>query len=98
MPSRVFEETHKQYLRDPEIAAAYLNDALESKDPKIIFVAILDVVAVQEKKINFDKEDISKIVFSEEVSKLINFSSFILGNLGLQLHVVSQQSQQGSIN
>ena len=43
-----YRETHNKHLRDPEIAAEYINQALVSDDVAVILMAIRNVVDAQE--------------------------------------------------
>ncbi|NQZ09040.1 MAG: hypothetical protein HRT35_17935 [Algicola sp.] len=43
--SRSFDETRKALLQDPEMAALYLEEALESEDIELIKIALRDVAA-----------------------------------------------------
>lgn len=40
--------THNEHLRDPEIAAEYLSDALEDGDAPVILMALCNIAEAQE--------------------------------------------------
>ncbi len=40
--------THSEHLRDPEVAAEYLNAALEDSDATVILMALRNIVEAQE--------------------------------------------------
>ena len=46
--SRTVRSTHNHYLRDPEISAEYLNEALEDSDPSVILMAVRNIAEAQE--------------------------------------------------
>jgi len=48
MSSRNVREVHGKHLRDPEVAAEYINQALASDDIAVILMAIRNVVDAQE--------------------------------------------------
>jgi DNA-binding phage protein len=48
MGSKNVRETHNKHLRDPEVAAEYINQALASDDVSVILMAIRNVVDAQE--------------------------------------------------
>jgi DNA-binding phage protein len=47
-------DTHNKHLRDPNVAAQYLNEALEENDPAVILMALRNIAAAQQDKIGRD--------------------------------------------
>ena len=47
MPRNV-RTTHNEHLRDPQVAAEYLNLALQEDDPGIVLMALLNIAEAQE--------------------------------------------------
>ena len=45
--TRNVRETHSKYLRDPEFAAKYLNEALEEGNPAVIRMALVNIAEAQ---------------------------------------------------
>ncbi|MCY3973507.1 MAG: hypothetical protein OXF42_02175 [Candidatus Dadabacteria bacterium] len=45
--ARDVSETHNKYLRDPNFAARYLNDAIEEGDATDILIAIRSIAEAQ---------------------------------------------------
>lgn len=94
MLERSIRQTHNKYLRDPESAANYINDALESNDPSIILMAIRNVVDAQTEgmaslaeKTKLGRESMYKTLSPNGNPKLATFSA-VLSSLGFKLQVV----------
>lgn len=47
MVTRNVRQTHAEALRDQDVAAEYLNDALESNDPAIVLMALRNIAEAQ---------------------------------------------------
>lgn len=91
--TRNVRETHKEHLRDPEVAAAYLSEALEDGDPAVILMALRNVAEAQEDGIsglacrsNLGRESMYKMLSESGNPKLSSFTKVIQG-LGLALRV-----------
>ncbi len=93
MASRSVRQTHSEQLRNPEVAAEYMNQALLSEDPEIILMAIRNVVDAQEggiaslaEKSNLGRESMYKMLSPKGNPKLSTLTSLLHG-LGLHLQV-----------
>ncbi len=96
MPSRNVRSIHNQHLRDPEVAAEYMNDALESNDPAVVLMALRNIVDAQEEgiaglaeKTKLGRESMYKMLSPKGNPKLATFSSVLQG-LGFQLRVIPE--------
>lgn len=47
--ARNVKHTHAEYLRDPEVAAEYLSQALEDGDGEVVLMALRNVAEAQGK-------------------------------------------------
>lgn len=102
MASRNVRNTHNKHLRDPEIAAEYINEAFVTNDPAIILMAIRNVVEAQEmgmsglaEKARLGRESMYKMLSSKGNPKLNTFSS-VLDGLGFQLSVTPKNINQNT--
>lgn len=93
MGSRNVRETHNEHLRNPEIAAEYINQALESDDITVMLMAIRNVVDAQEggisgvaKKSELGRESMYKMLSPTGNPKLSTLNALFHG-LGLKLEV-----------
>jgi probable addiction module antidote protein len=91
--ARQIKDTHSEQLRDPEIAAQYLNAALEDGDSAVILMALRQVAEAQENGISglaarasLGRESMYKILSSKGNPKLSSFTK-IIESLGLHLRV-----------
>ncbi|MET0116021.1 MAG: addiction module antidote protein [Sedimenticola sp.] len=91
--ARNVRSTHNQHLRDPEVAAEYLNEALEDADPAVILMALRNIAEAQEGGITelanrseLGRESMYKMLSSTGNPKLSSFAKLIHG-LGLKLRV-----------
>lgn len=91
--ARQIKDTHSEQLRDPEIAAQYLNAALEDGDSAVILMALRQVAEAQENGISglaarasLGRESLYKILSSKGNPKLSSFTK-IIESLGLHLKV-----------
>ncbi len=91
--ARNVRTTHNEHLRDPEIAAEYLNEALEDGDPAVILMALRNLAEAQVDGItglavrsDLGRESLYKMLSSGGNPKLSNFTKVIHG-LGLKLKV-----------
>ena len=85
--------THNKQLRDPEIAAQYINAALEDGDAAVILMALRQVADAQADGISglaarasLGRESMYKILSSKGNPKLSSFTK-IIESLGLHLKV-----------
>ncbi len=91
--TRNVRTTHSQHLRDPEVAAEYLNEALEDGDAAVILMALRNIAEAQEGGITelaarseLGRESMYKMLSSTGNPKLSSFTKVIHG-LGLKLRV-----------
>jgi probable addiction module antidote protein len=91
--ARPVRETHNEQLRDPEMAAQYLNAALEDGNSAVILMALRQVADAQENGVSglaarasLGRESMYKILSSKGNPKLSSFTK-IIESLGLHLKV-----------
>lgn len=96
MSSRNVREVHNKHLRDPEVAAEYINQALAYDDVSVILMAIRNVVDAQEGGISavaerseLGRESMYKMLSSSGNPKLSTLNSLFHG-LGLKLEVTPE--------
>ena len=96
MGSRNVRETHNKHLRDPEVAAEYINQALASDDVSVILMAIRNVVDAQEggiagvaEKSELGRESMYKMLSPRGNPKLSSLNALFHG-LGLKLEVTPE--------
>jgi probable addiction module antidote protein len=85
--------THNEHLRDPEIAAGYLSEALEHGDAAVILMALRNIAEAQEDGISglaqrshLGRESMYKMLSASGNPKLSSFTKVVHG-LGLKLKV-----------
>ncbi len=85
--------THSEYLRDSEVAAEYLNEALGDGDPSVVLMALRNIAEAQEGGIaglaaraHLGRESMYKMLSGAGNPKLSSFTKVIDG-LGLHLKV-----------
>ena len=85
--------THREHLRDPEVAAEYLNEALEEANLAVVLMALRNIAEAQEGGIaglaarsHLGRESMYKMLSEEGNPKLSSFTKVIQG-LGLHLKV-----------
>jgi len=88
-------ETHNKHLQDAEVAAEYINQALESDDPKVILMAMRNIAEAQKDGItglsnrsHLGRESLYKMLSQDGNPKLTSFTLLMKG-LGLKLKVES---------
>lgn len=93
MGSRNIRKTHNKYLKNPKIAAEYINEALETNDTSVILMAIRNVVDAQEGGISgvaeramLGRESMYKMLSSKGNPKLSTLNNLFHG-LGLKIEV-----------
>nr|VFK46947.1 MAG: probable addiction module antidote protein [Candidatus Kentron sp. TC]VFK51084.1 MAG: probable addiction module antidote protein [Candidatus Kentron sp. TC]VFK62095.1 MAG: probable addiction module antidote protein [Candidatus Kentron sp. TC] len=93
--ARNVRATHNEQLRDPEIVAEYLSEALKDGDSAVILMALRNIVAAREDGIaglaqrsNLGRESVYKMLSATGNPKLSSFTKLIHG-LGLELKVES---------
>lgn len=98
MGSRNVRETHNKHLRDPEIAAEYINQALVSDDVAVILMAIRNVVDAQEggisgvaEKSALGRESMYKMLSPSGNPKLSTLNALFHG-MGLKLEVTPEEA------
>ena len=91
--TRNVRSTHNQHLRDPEVAAEYLSEALEDGDAAVILMALRNIAEAQEGGITelatrseLGRESMYKMLSATGNPKLSSFTKVIHG-LGLKLRV-----------
>lgn len=92
---RDIRETHNEHLRDPEVAAEYLSEALEDGDAAVILMALRNIAEAQEDGIaglamrsDLGRESMYKMLSENGNPKLSSFTRVIRA-LGLRLKVES---------
>lgn len=90
---RNVRETHNEHLRDSEIAAEYLSEALEDGDAGVILMALRNIAEAQAGGItglavrsDLGRESMYKMLSAAGNPKLASFTKIIQG-LGLKLKV-----------
>ena len=85
--------THNRHLRDPAVAAEYLNAALEEGDASVILMAVRNIAEAQEDGIaslsarsHLGRESMYKMLSARGNPKLASFTKVIQG-LGFRLRV-----------
>lgn len=85
--------THSEHLRDPAVAAEYLNAALEDGDPSVVLMALRNIAEAQEggiagvaERAQLGRESMYKMLSSSGNPKLSSFTKLIR-SLGLHLEV-----------
>ncbi len=98
--ARNVRTTHSEYLRDPEVAAEYLSEALDDGDPAVILMALRNIAEAQEDGISglasrahLGRESMYKMLSATGNPKLSSFTKLVHG-LGLHLKV---EAHPGSI-
>lgn len=91
--ARNVRATHSEHLRDPEVAAEYLSEALEDGDATVILMALRNIAEAQEDGITglalrseLGRESMYKMLSASGNPKLSSFTKVIHG-LGLKLKV-----------
>ena len=91
--ARNVRETHNEHLRDPEVAAEYLSEALDNEDAAVILLALRNIAEAQEDGItglamrsHLGRESMYKMLSATGNPKLSSFTKVIHG-LGLKLKV-----------
>jgi len=102
MNKRNIREVHDTHLRKPEIAAEYINQALESEDQAVIIMAIRNVVNAQEggitrisERAHLGRESMYKMLSVNGNPKL-NSLTGLLHSLGLKLRVEAEKTTSHS--
>ncbi|WP_286238073.1 addiction module antidote protein [Neptuniibacter halophilus] len=98
--ARNVRTTHNEQLRDPDIAAEYLNEALRDGDAAVILMALRNLAEAQEdgisglaKRSSLGRESMYKMLSANGNPKLSSFTQLIHG-LGLRLKVESISDQR----
>ncbi len=101
--ARNVRATHNEHLRDPEVAAEYLNDALEEGDATIILMALRNLAEAQEDGISglaqrshLGRESMYKMLSAKGNPKLSSFTQIVHG-LGFRLKVERDIPQQEAV-
>ena len=91
--ARNIRTTHSEHLRDPEVAAEYLNQALQEDEPGVVLMALRNIAEAQEGGIaglaarsHLGRESMYKMLSEAGNPKLSSFRKIIHG-LGLCLKV-----------
>ncbi len=98
MHKKNIREIHDLHLRDPNVAAEYINQALESGDQAIIMMAIRNVVIAQEggmacisERAHLGRESLYKMLSVNGNPKLTSLT-WLLHGLGLRLRVEAEKN------
>ncbi len=96
---RNVRSTHSHHLRDPEVVAEYLSEALEDGNPAVILMALRNIAEAQEGGITelatrseLGRESMYKMLSDAGNPKLSSFTK-IIHALGLKLRVEQLDSQ-----
>lgn len=91
--ARNVRATHSEHLRDPEVAAEYLNTALEDGEPSVVLMALRNIAEAQEggiagvaERAQLGRESMYKMLSSSGNPKLSSFTKLIR-SLGLHIEV-----------
>ena len=100
--TRNVRATHNEQLRDPEIAAEYLSEALEDGNAAVILMALRNIAEAQEDGISglaershLGRESMYKMLSAAGNPKLSSFTKVVHG-LGLKLRVESDGNYRPS--
>ncbi len=92
MPRKV-KATHNQHLRQPEVAAEYLSEALAEGDAAVILMALRNIAEAREdgitglaERAHLGRESMYKMLSVNGNPKLSSFTQ-IIRSLGLKLKV-----------
>ena len=103
MSSRNVREVHRKHLRDPEVAAEYINQALASDDIAVILMAIRNVVDAQEggisgvaEKSALGRESMYKMLSPRGNPKLSTLNALFHG-IGLKLEVIPEPKKDPDV-
>lgn len=98
--ARNVRATHNEQLRDPEIAAEYLSEALEDGDAAVILMALRNIAEAQEdgisglaERAHLGRESMYKMLSTSGNPKLSSFTKLIHG-LGLKLKVEAESNHR----
>ena len=101
--TRSVRATHNEHLRDSEVAAEYLSEALEDGDAAVILMALRNIAEAQEDGISglaqrshLGRESMYKMLSTNGNPKLSSFTKVIHG-LGLKLKVETEVVQPPAI-
>lgn len=101
--TRNVRATHNEHLRDPDIAAEYLSQALEDGDAAVILMALRNIAEAQEDGISglaqrsqLGRESMYKMLSSNGNPKLSSFIKVVHG-LGLKLRVESELTHRPAV-
>jgi len=101
--ARNVRATHNEHLRDPEIAAEYLSEALEEGEAAVILMALRNIAEAQEDGITglaqrseLGRESMYKMLSDTGNPKLSSFTK-IIHALGLKLKVESHFEHRPAI-
>lgn len=96
--TRSVRSTHNLHLSDPQVAAEYLNAALEEGDTAVLLMALRNVAEAQEGGISglaarteLGRESMYKMLSEMGNPKLTSFTKLIRG-LGLHLKVEADRN------
>ena len=91
--------THNSLLREPEIAAEYLSEALGEGDPAVVLLALRNVAEAQEDGISglavrsaLDQDRMRRLLAADGNPRLSSFTKVIHG-LGLRMKVEQDPRQ-----
>lgn len=91
--TRNVRATHNEHLRDPEVAAEYLSEALDDGDAAVILMALRNIAEAQEDGItglaarsHLGRESMYKMLSASGNPKLSSFTKLLRG-LGLKLKI-----------
>lgn len=89
---RDFSEILKEKLKNPELAIAYLNEALANEDKKVFLLALKDVIEARgdisdfAQAANMPRQNIYRM-FSRTGNPTFNNLSAVFDAMGVQMHL-----------
>lgn len=93
MATRNVRQTHNEMLKDIDVAAEYLNEALESDDSAVVLMALRNIAEAQvdgisglAERASLGRESMYKMLSSNGNPKLSSFVKLMHG-LGLKIRV-----------
>ncbi|MCY4154773.1 MAG: putative addiction module antidote protein [Gammaproteobacteria bacterium] len=94
--TRNIRSTHSDHLRNPEVAAEYLNQALQEDEPSVVLLALRNIAEAQDGgmtglavRAHLGRESMYKMLSETGNPKLSSFRKIVNG-LGLRLKVQTQ--------
>jgi probable addiction module antidote protein len=91
--ARNVSSTHNEQLRDPEVAAEYINEAIDDGDTAVVLLALRNIAEAQDggiaalaERSQLGRESMYKMLSATGNPKLASFAKVIQG-LGLKIRI-----------